>query len=136
HALNAAVKRVHWDKRFAELEELSAWLRPRLTELSFELIGNGGKMSPAVVTFALPQSLGSVELGDRLRESGYLLSYNSEYLRRRNWLQICLMSDCPKEKLVSLMNALNRACSRRRGALSQAAGAAEEARAAKTEAGE
>ena len=125
HALNAAVKRVHWDKRFAELEELSAWLRPRLTELSFDLIGNGGKMSPAVVTFALPPSLGSVEFGDRLRESGYLLSYHSEYLRRRNWVQICFMSDCPKEKLVSLMNALNRACSRPRAGRPQPAGSSE-----------
>jgi len=132
HALHAAVKRVPWDKRFAELEELSAWLRPRLRELGFEMIGSGTKTSPAVVTFALPDSLNSVKIGELIQESGYLLSYNSEYLRRRNWLQICFMGDCAKEKLVSLLNALNRACFRRRTGRAQVDGASEEARVAKT----
>jgi hypothetical protein len=45
-------------------------------------------------------------------EAGYLLSYNSEYLRKKNWIQICLMSETGKEKLVSLLNALNRVCFR------------------------
>ena len=82
--------------------------------LGFELIGSGAKTSPAVVTIALPESLNSVKLGELIQESGYLLSYNSDYLRQRNWIQICFMSDCAKEKLVSLVNALNRACFRRK----------------------
>jgi aspartate aminotransferase-like enzyme len=133
HALHAAVNRVHWDKRFAELEGLSAGLRSRLAELGIELIGNGAKTSPAVITFTLPASLNSAEVGDRLRESGYLLSYNSEYLRRRNWLQICFMSDCPKEKLVSLLNALSRACFRKRGAPALSDESSEQAPAAKSD---
>ena len=47
-------------------------------------------------------------------ESGYLVSYNSEYLRQRNWVQICLMGECTREKVVSLLNALNRVCFRRK----------------------
>jgi len=58
---------------------------------------------------------GSGEVLTAIQESGYLVSYNSEYLRRRNWIQICLMGDTAKEKLVSLLNALNRVCFRRRG---------------------
>src|SRR5437016_9229407 len=114
HALHTAIKRVPWERRFAELDELSGWLRPRLQELGFELIGSGAKTSPAVVTIALPESLNSVKLGELIQESGYLLSYNSDYLRQRNWIQICFMGDCAKEKLVSLVNALNRACFRRK----------------------
>ena len=45
-----------------------------------------------------------------VQESGYLVSYNSDYLRRRNWIQICLMGECTREKVVSLLNALNRVC--------------------------
>src|SRR5205823_13683679 len=112
HALHAALKRVPWQRRFAELEELSGWLRPRLQELGFELIGFGAKTSPAVVTIALPESLNSVKIGELIQESGYLLSYNSEYLRRRHWIQICFMGECAKQKLVSLVNALNRTCFR------------------------
>jgi len=113
HALHAALKRVPWEKRFAEIEELSAWLRPRLTESGFQVIGSNGQCSPAVVTIALPESLNSVKLGELMQEAGYLLSYNSEYLRRRNWIQICFMGDAARQKLVSVVNALNRACARR-----------------------
>jgi len=113
HALHAAVKRVQWERHFAELEEVSAWLRPRLKNLGFELVGEGVKTSPAVVTIALPEKFNSVKIGDLIQEAGYLLSYNSEYLRRRNWIQICLMGECSKQKLVSLLNAMNRACFRR-----------------------
>jgi aspartate aminotransferase-like enzyme len=113
HALHAAVKHVPWESRYAELEELSTWLRSRLKASGFELVGSGAKTSPAIVAIALPASLNSVKVGDLMQESGYLISYNSEYLVKRNWIQICLMGDCAKEKLVSLLNALNRVCLRR-----------------------
>ena len=116
HALHASVKRVPWEKRFAELVELAGWLRPKLREMGFELVGDQTETSPAVVTVALPEELNSTKIGALIQESGYLLSYNSEYLRRRNWFQICLMGDCAREKLVSLLNALNRVCFKRRAA--------------------
>src|SRR5207244_3150789 len=84
HALHAAVKRVAWDTRFSELNELAAWLRANLLEMGFQLIGSQTTTSPAVITIALPEELNSVKIGDLIQESGYLLSYNSEYLRRRN----------------------------------------------------
>jgi len=113
HALHAAVKHVPWESRYSKLEELSTWLRSRLKASGFELVGSGAKTSPAVVAIALPDSLNSVKIGDLMQESGYLISYNSEYLVKRNWVQICLMGDCAKEKLVSMLNALNRVCLRR-----------------------
>ncbi len=112
HALHAAVKHVHWDDRFAQISELSAWLRQQLAGLGFQLIASNTATLPAVVTIALPEKLNSVMLGDLIQESGYLLSYNSDYLRRKNWMQICLMGECAKQKLVSLLNAMHRASSR------------------------
>jgi aspartate aminotransferase-like enzyme len=114
HALHAAVKRVDWERRFADTAGISAWLRPRLGEIGFELIGNDTKTSPAVVTLALPPEMNSSKIGGLMQEAGYLLSYNSDYLRQRNWIQICLMGECTREKVVSLVNALNRVCFRRR----------------------
>src|SRR5438445_176735 len=113
NALHSAVKRVSWEKHFAELEEVSEWLRPRLKNLGFELVGEGVRTSPAVVTIALPEKFNSVKTGDLIQEAGYLLSYNSDYLRRRNWIQVCLMGECSKQKLISLLNAMNRVCFRR-----------------------
>jgi len=110
HALHAAIKRVRWEHRFSEIVELSAWLRDELAQLGFELLGDAADTSPAVTTIVLPPDLNSVKVGELIQESGYLLSYNSEYLRRRNWIQICLMGECAKEKLVSLLNAMKRVC--------------------------
>jgi aspartate aminotransferase-like enzyme len=93
---------------------LSAWLRPKLREMGFKLVGEDAKTSPAVVTIELPEELPSHRIGELIKESGYLLSYNSEYLRRKNWIQICLMGESAEEKLVSLLNALNRVCFKRR----------------------
>jgi aspartate aminotransferase-like enzyme len=117
HALHAAVKRVSWETRFAEIAELSAWLRARLMESGFNLLGDGAKASPAVTTIVLPPRMNSVEIGLAMQEAGYLLSYNSEYLRRENWIQVCLMGECTREKVVSLANALNRVCFQRRAPL-------------------
>jgi aspartate aminotransferase-like enzyme len=108
HALRAAVRRVSWEKRFSDIEELSAWLRERLIENGFRLVGNGATASPAVITIQLPEDISSVKFGGAMQEAGYLLSFNSEYLRRKNWIQVCLLGECAREKVVALANALNR----------------------------
>lgn len=112
HALHAAVKHVDWERRFARIRELSAGLRGRLAEMGFDLIGNQAPVSPAVVTVALPPELSSAKVGDAMHEAGYLLSYNSEYLRRKNWVQICLMGECSEDKIIPVTNALKRVCGR------------------------
>ena len=65
------------------------------------------------ITIALPAEMNSLKIGEAMQEAGYLLSCNSEYLRRKNWIQICLMGECPREKVVPVANALNRVCSQR-----------------------
>ena len=99
---------MNWERRFAETAEWSAWLRERLTEMGFNLIGNGALVSPAVITIALPPEMNSTKIGEAMQEAGYLLSCNSEYLRRKNWIQVCLMGECTREKVVALANALHR----------------------------
>ncbi len=110
HALHAAVRGVHWDKRFAELQETSAWLRLKLSEMGFDLVGGNERTSPAVITIALPEGLNSSTVGNSMKESGFLLSYNSDYLRGKNWIQICLMGEIAREKVVALTNSLQRVC--------------------------
>lgn len=114
HALRAAVKRVNWEKRFEDTAEWSGWLRERLVESGMPLIGDGASVSPAVITIQLPPEISSVKFGTAMQEAGYLLSFNSEYLRRKNWVQICLMGECAREKVVALANALNRVYSKQK----------------------
>ena len=110
HALHAAVRGVKWEKRFGEILEISSGLRTKLVESGFELIGANTRTSPAVITIELPEHLNSVTVGNLMKESGFLLSYNSEYLRAQNWIQICLMGEIAREKVVALANTLHRVC--------------------------
>jgi aspartate aminotransferase-like enzyme len=121
YALHASLKRMNWEKHFTDVAEVTCGLRARLRELGFNLIEVEGQMSPAVITIVLPEELNSVKVGDQLQETGYLLSYNSEYLRRRNWIQICLMGEIYRDKIVSLVNALNRICFKQHKTLTPAA---------------
>jgi aspartate aminotransferase-like enzyme len=113
HALHAAVRRLNLERRFEEIAGMSAGLRLHLAEMGFDLVGKDTQTSPAVITIALPPELNSVKIGEAMQEAGYLLSYNSGYLRRKNWIQICLMGECPREKIIPVANALNRVCSQR-----------------------
>jgi aspartate aminotransferase-like enzyme len=110
HALHAAVRGVDWERRFAELAETATWLRTKLVEMDVRVVGLGTRTSPAVFTLELPPELNSVTMGKLMQEAGFLLSYNSAYLRGKNWMQICLMGEITREKVVALVNALNRVC--------------------------
>ena len=107
-ALQAGLKRYDSQQPFAEIVELSVWLRPKLRELGFDILAPDAHASPAVITLALPKSISSQKTGDQLQAAGFLLSYQSEYLRDRNWIQICLMGDCSRQSLVALLTELRK----------------------------
>jgi aspartate aminotransferase-like enzyme len=107
-ALDAAVKQQDWEKKFAEVTEVSSRLRARLRELGFRLITTDTEAVPGVVTITLPAEQNSSDFGQKLQKAGFLLSYNSDYLRRRNWIQICLMGEYSKDKIEALLTWLSR----------------------------
>jgi len=107
-ALDAAVRQQDWEKKFAEVTEVSVRLRARLRELGFRLITADTEAVPGVVTITLPAEQNSSDFGQKLQKAGFLLSYNSDYLRRRNWIQICLMGEYSKEKIEALLTWLSR----------------------------
>jgi aspartate aminotransferase-like enzyme len=107
-ALHAALRNVDWDRRFAAIAECSAELRRRLADRGFDLVGAGAPTSPAVITIALPPSIPSGSFGEAMKASGWLLSSNSDYLRRRNWIQLCLMGEFRSEEVLPVADALER----------------------------
>ncbi len=106
HALLAALKRICWREKFAQITEVSRWLRSRLGELGFQIVASEGLGSPAVFSIALPPEVSSRSIGWLLQQEGYLLSYKSEYLLKRNWIQICLMGEWSRENLETLPTVL------------------------------
>ena len=104
-ALYAALKRIE-RKRFDRVHQDTFWLRATLREAGFDVLAEERHSAPAVITLRLQPFLNSRSLGQELDQSGYLLSFGSEYLLQRNWVQICLMGEYSRESLVGLLREL------------------------------
>ena len=105
-ALQTAVRRINSPERFQKTVELSALLRTRLATMGYQVVAPSEHASPAVFTLALPEGISSKTVGWQLQKAGYLLSYRSEYLLSRNWIQICLMGEFSRPHLDSLLDIL------------------------------
>lgn len=90
----------------SDLRALSTWLRQQLRALGMRPVAADQVASPGVVTLALDPDEDAQVLGDALAQSGFALSYRSEYLRKRNWIQVALMGECSRQKFERLLHAL------------------------------
>ena len=114
YALLTALQRTCWKDKFAQITDVSHWLRGRVRELGFQIVAPDTLSSPAVVTIVLPPEVSSRHVGWLLQQDGYLLSYKSEYLLKRNWIQICLMGEWSRDNLMTLPNVLSDLCAQAR----------------------
>ena len=90
-----------WARRGADL-------RARLARLGYQALAPERASSPAVLTIPLGPDQPAGELGHWLAEAGYLVGYQSSYLRERNWLQICLMGDVRQPQIDAMLRSLAR----------------------------
>jgi aspartate aminotransferase-like enzyme len=107
-AMATAVSRENWQEKQKEVASTSAWLRIRLRESGFDLIAAEEHSAPGVVTIALPNEISSHDFGAQLQQAGYLISCGSDYLRSRNWVQICLMGEFSRQKINELLYWMKR----------------------------
>jgi aspartate aminotransferase-like enzyme len=105
-ALETALARFDTPRPFDDLRRLAAWLRGRLREMGLPVLVTDDRATPAVVTIPLPDAQRSTEVGECLRRQGLVVAYESEYLVRRNWLQIGLMGACSQTDLERLLTAI------------------------------
>jgi aspartate aminotransferase-like enzyme len=109
-ALHMALTRFDPKEVFGGNAKFSARLRAKLRAMNFQLVTPDDHVSPVVITIALPKEIKSISVGRRAKNAGYLLSYGSEYLAKRNWIQICLMGEYSRRKVVSLLHLLRGLC--------------------------
>ena len=114
YALQTALTRIDWPEKYGQIAEVGAWLRQRLLEVGLQIVAPEAHAAPAVVTIALPSDISSKTIGGLLKKAGTLLSYNSGYLLQRNWIQICLMGEWPREHLETLPDLIAELVARRR----------------------
>ena len=113
-ALDAALERFDTPAPFDEIAERSRWLREKLREVGLPTLVDDAQATPAVVTIPFDAIGSAAAVGDALQRRGLLVAYQSEYLARRNWLQIGLMGGVRPEQLDRLVTMLALAVDRER----------------------
>jgi aspartate aminotransferase-like enzyme len=105
-ALKAAVEQISLDDRLQETTQLKRRLCQGLEQLGLERVASEVETSPAVITLALAPAISTQRLGDALADKGIWVSYRSQYLQSRNWLQICLMGEYAPRVIERLLRCL------------------------------
>ncbi|MDQ8159616.1 MAG: GNAT family N-acetyltransferase [Gemmatimonadota bacterium] len=107
-ALATSLAEMDWPARFRRLALDGAWLRRAMESRGWHVLADARHASPAVHTLIPPAGVSARALGERLRDSGWLISFESGYLCERDWLQVCLMGHYTPEALRAFPAALDR----------------------------
>jgi aspartate aminotransferase-like enzyme/GNAT superfamily N-acetyltransferase len=100
-ALLEALKRINFESKY----KMANTVKSMLLQTGLSVLGDED-YSPGIITIPLPDFLSSRDMGDRLKEQGIFVSYESEYLLERNWIQLALMANLPMEELEKAMATL------------------------------
>lgn len=105
-ALLAALEDINIET-FQKVVETHSFLQKQLKQFGFTVISEENS-SPIILTVAIPSSISSAVIGDILYNHGYQLHYESDYLQRRNWIQIACIDNYENADLEKMANLLNR----------------------------
>jgi len=97
---------IDWPRRWEVVREADLRLRSELRRHGFSIVAADQIAMVGVVTVALPVDVPAARIARRMARSGFLLAYRSDYLVRRNWLQICLMGSWDDRALEILPEVL------------------------------
>nr|WP_263324769.1 aminotransferase class V-fold PLP-dependent enzyme [Neobacillus sp. Marseille-Q6967] len=105
-ALVAAMEDIS-EETYQKIANTHKMLQETLKGYGFKLV-SAGKSSPVIITIELPDKVSSVIIGEILSYHGYQLHFESEYLKRRNWLQIACIDNYKTTDLEKMTSLLNR----------------------------
>lgn len=97
-------------ERCAARQLLAQDIRFRLRESGLRVIGPDRSAAPAVVTVALPECIAAGDVATGMLAEGYQIAHESEYLRRRNWIQLAWMGCVSDDDIEDAVSALGRVC--------------------------
>ncbi|MDQ1000776.1 aspartate aminotransferase-like enzyme [Neobacillus niacini] len=105
-ALLAALEDINRET-FEKVVETHTYLKDQLKKFGHTIISEENS-SPMILTIEIPGVISSAVIGNILYNHGYQLHYESDYLQRRNWIQIACIDHYDKADLERMTNLLNR----------------------------
>lgn len=98
-ALCAAIEQLDPAQRFSEVRGTAEWLCEELRREGLPVLADTACRFPGAITIPLPGATNSSRVGAAAEADGWQLSYQSGYLMRRNWIQVCLLGDADRASL-------------------------------------
>jgi aspartate aminotransferase-like enzyme/GNAT superfamily N-acetyltransferase len=116
YALKAALSGRDWECGFANIRQWSETLCQAVEELGLSIAANKACRAPHITTIKLPQTITSTVLGEALEQEGIMIHYLSEYLVKRNLIQVCFMGDCqgPARSLINYLKVFTSSLNRKK----------------------
>jgi len=105
-ALSLSLETLAPDTRYDEIRETADWLCHKLLEVGLHPLAAEPVRFPGAITIPLPPCVHSCALGKAFQRKGWLLSYQSQYLVERNWIQISLIGQTARTDLEPLPRLL------------------------------
>jgi aspartate aminotransferase-like enzyme/ribosomal protein S18 acetylase RimI-like enzyme len=111
-ALATALETTDWPARYAAIARASIVLRERLASSGHHPLVSGSDASPAVATWQAGSARDTSALAARLLAAGYALSWESGYLRARQWIQTAFLGDFDEAAVAPMADNLARVLSK------------------------
>ena len=92
---------------FSSIKLNSLTIKEVMLNAGLNVINEHGCTSPSLVTFELPDDINSVAFGDELEKEGCLISYKSNYLIQRNWMQTFITRNTTKEEVAQFVHVID-----------------------------
>ncbi|MEO0479533.1 MAG: GNAT family N-acetyltransferase [Planctomycetota bacterium] len=108
-ALDTALSLHRSGGRTAHVADLAGLLRRRLRAHGIRTLIPDRSASPAVTTILLEGGGAAQFVGEWLRQRGFLVGFESEYLRARDWIQVCLMGAVTRDSVERLVPRVRQA---------------------------
>ncbi len=111
-ALATAIATTDWPARFGAIARANRTLRDRLEVCGHVPLVMGPAASPSVATWQAGSARDTSELAARMLNAGYALSWESGYLRARQWIQTAFMGAFDEDAVAPMADNLARVLSR------------------------
>ncbi|MGG0643944.1 aminotransferase class V-fold PLP-dependent enzyme [Sporosarcina gallistercoris] len=109
-ALDKAVLQVmhNPESHFLAIQKRSLMLRTAIEQMGYQILAQEPDASPGILTIVLKKDESAVHLGEDLFLNGYRTHYESNYLRKRNWLQLAAMNEMSDIEVTRFLQVLER----------------------------
>jgi aspartate aminotransferase-like enzyme len=119
-ALDQSLGLTCWARKFERVRQASVKLRAALSELGLRPLAAETDATPGITTVALSADVSATDVATELSKQGLHIAHQSDYLKRRNWVQICLMGEFDEAVLRRLPGLLAGQVAKSRAATSVA----------------